>query len=567
MTWATTWTQIANVVQAFEDRRANFALYLAQEATIIAALDLDAYNTAEVTNGVRAFRASLDSVARTAGGLLAGYVLELGRLVSEPERKLGPALVALRRYMIDNPDALTPPRIRSRQFVRGTWDASSGNLNNGGVNVGNGTVLRLLVDEDGFPLENTHAETFSLEVVTDRQGGADLWRETFEVKGKPKPDSLTLYQAGFGSGLRSGDGRQPYLASASPDDTKEFLLNSSFSAYGGSDPAAPTSLTGWTFLAGAVTDVEIDQTAADLYQEGLDESTPGALKVKASITIQQKLSDSRRSNLEGAPVYIEVPLKGDLAGGWTGDVRIDWGSKSKTITLDGTEVGWFTTLKLPVDKNLYLKNYNQDDIGLKITVTKTSAAATRLLIDSIKVVRWKAYDNQWILPISGRTAWLKGDRGVFADTETGAKIQRMFHRGLGASLPSAPVAPASAPTVALAGAGAGNVDNGTHSYKVTYRRLISDTDYAESGPSAVSGTVTVADKTVDGKVSLTAIPTGPSGTSQRRLWRTAAGLAVPGPWKLFATLNDNTTTVYTDNTADAGLGANVGTGITDDDPA
>ena len=108
------------------------------------------------------------------------------------------------------------------------------------------------------------------------------------------------------------------------------------------------------------------------------------------------------------------------------------------------------------------------------------------------------------------------------------------------------VAP-GAPLVALAGAGAGNVDNGAHRYAVTFVTADGETEYGT--PSAV---VTVADKTANGKVSLTGISLGGSRVTARRLYRTAAGA---NEHKLLATLSDNTTTTYTDNIADASLGA------------
>lgn len=107
-------------------------------------------------------------------------------------------------------------------------------------------------------------------------------------------------------------------------------------------------------------------------------------------------------------------------------------------------------------------------------------------------------------------------------------------------------------TGALAGAGAGNVDDGTHSYKITFLNI-----HGETEGGASSNVVTVADKATDGKISLTAIPTGPTGITSRKIYRTVAGDT--GNHKLVATLSDNTTTTYTDNTADAGLGADVPT--------
>jgi hypothetical protein len=107
-------------------------------------------------------------------------------------------------------------------------------------------------------------------------------------------------------------------------------------------------------------------------------------------------------------------------------------------------------------------------------------------------------------------------------------------------------------TGALAGAGAGNVDDGTHSYKITFLNI-----HGETEGGATSNVVTVADKSADGQIDLTAIPTGPTGITSRKIYRTVAGDA--GNHKLVATLSDNTTTTYTDNTADAGLGADVPT--------
>jgi hypothetical protein len=109
------------------------------------------------------------------------------------------------------------------------------------------------------------------------------------------------------------------------------------------------------------------------------------------------------------------------------------------------------------------------------------------------------------------------------------------------------VAAPGACSAALAGAGAGNVDNGTHAYKVTFVTAAGETTTG----NAV--TVTVANKTTNGQVSLTAVPTGAAGlVTQRKVYRSKAG---GGPFYLLTTIADNTTTTYTDNTADASLGA------------
>lgn len=97
---------------------------------------------------------------------------------------------------------------------------------------------------------------------------------------------------------------------------------------------------------------------------------------------------------------------------------------------------------------------------------------------------------------------------------------------------------------------AGLVTDGAHFYAVV--------PYNGVGNGAQSDviTVTVADKTTNGKVLLN-IPIGPTGTTGRKIYRSdAAGSAL----KLLATVANNVDTTYLDNIADASLGAAIGTG-------
>ncbi len=98
-------------------------------------------------------------------------------------------------------------------------------------------------------------------------------------------------------------------------------------------------------------------------------------------------------------------------------------------------------------------------------------------------------------------------------------------------------------TAALAGGGAGNVNAGAHSYKVTFV-----TASGESSGSPASNSVTTT--AGDGKVNLTAIQVGPTGTTSRKLYRTEAGGST---YKLLDTIANNTATTYADNIADASL--------------
>lgn len=104
--------------------------------------------------------------------------------------------------------------------------------------------------------------------------------------------------------------------------------------------------------------------------------------------------------------------------------------------------------------------------------------------------------------------------------------------------------PSSVPTVAI-NATAGNL-NGSYRYRVTYVTDMGETE-ASSASSAVAP--------VNQQVNLTNIPkSSDSAVTARKLYRTVADGAWPYYCKYLATINDNTTTTYTDNIADGSLG-------------
>ncbi len=115
-----------------------------------------------------------------------------------------------------------------------------------------------------------------------------------------------------------------------------------------------------------------------------------------------------------------------------------------------------------------------------------------------------------------------------------------------------------APTVALAGGGAGNLDNAAYRYRVTFVTADGET---EGG--TISSAVTVVDKTSDGKMALSVIPLGGLRVTSRKIYRTEGD---GSDYKLLTTIADNTTTTYTDNIADGSLGAGCPSTNDTDDP-
>jgi uncharacterized phiE125 gp8 family phage protein len=115
-----------------------------------------------------------------------------------------------------------------------------------------------------------------------------------------------------------------------------------------------------------------------------------------------------------------------------------------------------------------------------------------------------------------------------------------------------------APAVALAGAGAGNVDNGAHRWLFTF--VTAD---GETQAGTVSAALTVADKTVNGRVTVSGVPLGGAAVTARKCYRTAANGSA---YLYHSTIADNTTTSITDNTADSALGAGAPSVNTTTDP-
>ena len=98
--------------------------------------------------------------------------------------------------------------------------------------------------------------------------------------------------------------------------------------------------------------------------------------------------------------------------------------------------------------------------------------------------------------------------------------------------------------------GAAGNPTGAYQYKITYINSQS----VEGNPSTALGTFTVTNQ----KISLVCLPIAPQswGVSARRIYRTVTSGST---FLRVATISDNTTTTYLDDTADASLGAQVST--------
>jgi hypothetical protein len=137
---------------------------------------------------------------------------------------------------------------------------------------------------------------------------------------------------------------------------------------------------------------------------------------------------------------------------------------------------------------------------------------------------------------------------TISDNTTTTYQDTLPDSALGATVPGSNTAGVPAPGAASAAAGAAGSPNGAYRYQVTFVNAAGETTGGAEFTFTASST----------HVTLSSVPLGPSGTTSRKIYRTAAAGA-SGTEKLVGTIADNTTTTFDDNIADGSLGAAIPT--------
>lgn len=153
----------------------------------------------------------------------------------------------------------------------------------------------------------------------------------------------------------------------------------------------------------------------------------------------------------------------------------------------------------------------------------------------------------------GTNAFLSADSASFR-TKFGRGVSDLAGQTLdiGGHMKFSPVTQVSTTgmTVAPAGAGAGNLNNGVYSYQIVYvtadGETGADTYYTNQG--------TIVDKTTDGKMLLSNIPVNPDPrVTNKKIYRSVVNGGIY--FGYYIDTITNTTTTYTDNIADTTVGS------------
>lgn len=332
-------------------------------------------------------------------------------------REAGALMRALYEHFHDNSYSVEERAI--------TYDTSA---TAGGTNVGNGSMSRLTVDENGYNLEACHVETKIFRCRQDQNSGADENAELFEVLGEASSKDSLLYGS-FGSGDTANTTIRSLHAGTGGGGS--LLRNSSFQTYSAS---ASPKFSGWTETAGGA---NIEQDTSAHYRPIPNSTDTHSLKItggSGTVTLKQTLENARRSRLDpNTPYFFRLMWNGTPGSAVGGTLTIRLGSASASVSV--AQSGW-QELRIASGQGCWFRNFNEDPLDVEIEWS--SSTSGYVLIDDVILAPWTEVDGTyWALrgSAASHTPWLLDDTLTFTDTGGAAgtgKLQWWLWRaGLG----------------------------------------------------------------------------------------------------------------------------------------
>ncbi|RKY16669.1 MAG: hypothetical protein DRQ55_17545 [Planctomycetota bacterium] len=422
-------------VLGFEELRqfaeANATNFLGIESQLVDAVKGD--YSAETLAGWTAFRSQVSNALSpgVVRSVLDPIMLLYGKLINSPE----PDPVRIFRkslYEYFNTNTLT---VEERGFTFGAAVA-------GGANVGNGTIWRLNVDENGYDLDGQTADVKTVNCVSDEHSGTQEHQETFEFRGQERLKDYLSLKGGTG---QPGDRPVGQIAALSARDSQRFLSNPTFTSSaltytaGLATVAAVSDVTGWTL--DSITGVKLDRNI--YYRNSEGETDPTSVRfINVNRTIQQNLNvrraQIRETGIGGLgqelePMYLQVAVyREDNADG---TITLTLGSQTATLNIATVADANWHIIKIALGVKNWFKTWNQEDPLVKVAVTGNTTG--NILVDDVVLAPFTAFDGGWWAVVGGATPFLRNDEFTHTDTvtETG-DLQKWFVRGGYGYLPS-----------------------------------------------------------------------------------------------------------------------------------
>lgn len=361
-------------------------------------------------------RLSPDQVSAVLAPLVADVVKAINLPDGGPRRNM----VEWRDYCI----AQTPDETVNR------WEHAYGAVTLAGT--GTGTLRRLTVDEDGYPLEATHGEAKTATCVQD-QNQVDEYEEVFEFEGTDRePDWCKV----------AGSGARTLHSVISSRMVNRYVTNSDWSQYAGTTqptagndktPTSTTAVTGWILSATASFSVTVDT----VYHGSPGVATPKSLGFVDNGNVSQILQDNRDPEIsEVLPYYWEVPVY--RAASCDGTLTRQYGAHSTAVDVTTLNNAAWNVLPGPLDKNHYYKNFKEADLDIKYTLASNTVGT--LWLGPVMFHPFRLFDGLWYAPVAGATSFIRDDKFSWTDTWGGTRAKLQYwlalRTGWGISLPS-----------------------------------------------------------------------------------------------------------------------------------
>lgn len=256
-------------------------------------------------------------------------------------------------------------------------------------NVGNGTLVRLTVDQNAYPLEAVTVERKQFICRADQNSGTEKEAETFEVSGE-QASFDNLQRGTYGS----GDAARTTITAkhAGSGGGGSLLTNSSFSSYTAS---STPKFSGWTETAGGS---NISQSTTNFYRSHPNATTDASLAIvggSGTVTLSQYLADMRvRRFDQGTPYFLRAMVNKTIGSASGGSFTIRLGAITKTVPLTSIGSGW-QEVAIDLNEDCWLQNFQQDD--MKIDVEWSGSTSGTLYVDDLLFCPFSLIDGSWYL--------------------------------------------------------------------------------------------------------------------------------------------------------------------------
>lgn len=349
-------------------------------------------------NALVPVRGAIDGILNSGQGALNALFATYAKVLDIPAAATGDA-AAVRAALFDAFAASTQ-RVKSRVFTFGSPAAV-------GSPVGTFTPYRLTKDYGNFDIESGWPEAKLLTCVADRNSGAQIGEEVFELRGDPEAKDGVK---------RAGSGIVQRIAAMSSRGSQSYCNNPSFDQFSGTI-AAPTDIPGWTSsVAVNSTNYAFDET--NYYRTAPGVVTNRSLQVNVTATLSQTWKSKNLRWPVRTPVFVAVRYNREVGSG-AGTLVLRWGNTTATVVL-AAQAGW-NTLKLALGTGLWFPNWNKNDGTIALEWTRTSG---NLLLDDVTIAPMVPLDcgTGWLAIDGGATPALRGDAWSWTDSATDAGI-------------------------------------------------------------------------------------------------------------------------------------------------